>query len=169
MTAESDVRYLAIPTEIAEAVRRRHRDPTYGYPAHTETAAGYGPCRHCLRYFEVGQENRILFTYDPFGGMDLPLPGPIFIHERPCPRYPPDGGFPSDLREHPLTLVAYGASREVKKEVIVRDGRAEPVIERLLARDDVYYVHVRDTDAGCYDLRAERLADADMSTGTMSC
>ena len=26
----------------------------------------------------------------------------------------------------------------------------------LLARDDVDYLHVRDTQAGCYDLRVER-------------
>jgi hypothetical protein len=31
-----------------------------------------------------------------------------------------------------------------------------PVLDRLLDRADVDYVHVRDTSAGCYDLRIER-------------
>jgi hypothetical protein len=32
----------------------------------------------------------------------------------------------------------------------------ESTLERLLALPDVEYVHVRDTSAGCYDLRVER-------------
>jgi hypothetical protein len=32
----------------------------------------------------------------------------------------------------------------------------EPAIDRLLDRADVDYIHVRDTAAGCYDLRIER-------------
>ncbi|MBV9737341.1 MAG: DUF1203 domain-containing protein, partial [Candidatus Eremiobacteraeota bacterium] len=59
--------------------------PIYGHPAHIEVATGYGPCRHCLRTFNVGREQRILFTYDPFQGIeDVPLPGPVFIHAVPC-------------------------------------------------------------------------------------
>jgi hypothetical protein len=30
------------------------------------------------------------------------------------------------------------------------------VLERLLARPDVDYIHVRDTEAGCFDCRIER-------------
>ena len=105
------LRYVAIPTEMAETVRSKGEDPAYRHPAHTQTATGHGPCRHCLRYFKVGKERRIMFTYDPFEGLEpLPLPGPIFIHEQPCPQYPTDGGFPEDLRGHPLTLVAYSVA-----------------------------------------------------------
>jgi hypothetical protein len=32
----------------------------------------------------------------------------------------------------------------------------EDEIGRLLARDDVEYIHVRDSSAGCYDFRVER-------------
>jgi hypothetical protein len=75
-------RVAAIPTKVADLVRSTMRSPGYGHPAHAEVATGYGPCRHCLRDFQVGKERRILFTYDPFHGIEpLPLPGPIFIHE----------------------------------------------------------------------------------------
>lgn len=147
----------AIPTKIVDLVRSTMRSPGYGHPAHVEVAAGYGPCRHCLRDFHVGEENRILFTYDPFHGLEtLPLPGPIFIHAEPCERFSDNSTFPGDIRSHRLTFAAYGAGRKLLAEVFVEDGQVEPVISRLFEREEVKYLHVRDTEAGCYDFRIER-------------
>jgi hypothetical protein len=149
-------RVVAIPNEIAESVRSTRRSPLYGDPVHAEIAAGYGPCRLCLRAFEIGAERRLLFTYDCFTGKeDLPLPGPIFIHEGACARYPEEGGFPVDSRRHPLTLNAYSRGRRLRAQEYVRDGAAESVIHRLLAISGVDYLHVRDTQAGCFDFALE--------------
>ena len=146
----------AIPTKVADLVRSTMRAPGYGHPAHVEVASGYGPCRHCLRTFHVGAEKRILFTYDPFFGLEpLPLPGPIFLHAHACERYD-SAGFPEDMRSHRLTFVAYGAGRRVLAEEYVDDGAVEAVIGRLLAMVEARYLHVRDTEAGCYDFRVER-------------
>jgi hypothetical protein len=124
---------------------------------HAEIATGHGPCRLCLRDFEIGADRRLLFTLDPFYGLEpFPLPGPVFIHESECDRYPEHGGFPEDLLAHDLTLVAYGKGRRQLAEERASNGGVEPALERLLARPDVDYVHVRDTEAGCYDLRVER-------------
>ncbi|HVF59753.1 MAG TPA: DUF1203 domain-containing protein [Thermoanaerobaculia bacterium] len=150
-------RVVAIDTAIAESVRSTLRSPGYGHPAHTEIATGYGPCRHCLRTFRVGAEARILFTYDPFEGVEeLPLPGPVFVHAEACERYPEDGGFPGDLRPHALTLNAYAHGCRLRAQEYVVDGAVDAALERLLARPEIDYVHVRDTAAGCYDLRVER-------------
>lgn len=152
--------YIAIPTTVAERVRATGQSPGYGHPAYTEVAAGYGPCRHCLRTFAIGAERRALFTYDPFHDLEpLPLPGPVFIHADACARFPEASGFPEDLRSHPLTLVAYGDERRVLEEVPITDGNVEPSLERLFAASEVRYVHVRDRSAGCYDLRVERAID----------
>ena len=100
---------------------------------------------------------RLLFTLDPFYGLEpFPLPGPVFIHETECDRYPEYGGFPEDLLAHDLTLVAYGRGRIQRAEERAANGGVESTLERLLALPDVDYVHVRDTSAGCYDLRVER-------------
>ena len=150
-------RYLAIHEATAEKVRATRRSPGYGHPVHAEIARGYGPCRLCLRDFEVGADRRLLFTLDPFYGLEsFPLPGPVFIHEAECDRYPEYGGFPENLLAHDLTLVAYGRGRVQRDEQRVTGEAVEPALERLLARSDVDYVHVRDTPAGCYDLRVER-------------
>jgi hypothetical protein len=150
-------RVAAIPTKVADLVRSTLRSPGYGHPAHVEVATGYGPCRHCLRDFRVGKERRILFTYDPFHGIEpLPLPGPIFIHENACERFPDAAGFPEDICSHRLTFVAYGTERLLLSEEYLENGEVKPLIARLLEPSDVQYLHVRDTEAGCYDFRIER-------------
>jgi hypothetical protein len=150
-------RVVAIPTEIAESVRATRVAPGYGHPAHLEVATGYGPCRLCLRDFAIGKERRLLFTYDCFHDKeDLPLPGPVFIHESRCERYPEGGGFPAGSRRRALTLNAYAAGRRLIAQEYVRDGLVEPVIARLLGLRDVDYIHVRDTSAGCFDFSVER-------------
>jgi hypothetical protein len=155
-----EYRIIAIPEEIARAVRATHVSPRYGHPAHVEVARGPGPCRHCLRNFKVGAESRILFTYDPFQDIEsLPLPGPVFIHDAPCERYPEASPFPEGSRAHPLTLNAYGRGRRLRAQEYVAEGGFEPVIERLLERKDVDYIHVRNTEAGCYDFCIRRATD----------
>ena len=85
------------------------------------------------------------------------MPGPIFIHEESCERFGGDAGFPEDLRSHRLTLAAYSVGRRLITEEHVENGEVEPPIARLLEEDEVKYLHVRDTEAGCYDFRIERL------------
>jgi len=72
-------RVLPIAPALAEQVRSTLKSPQYGHPAHVELAAGYGPCRACLKQFRAGEEERILFTFNPFQGLDeYPSPGPVF-------------------------------------------------------------------------------------------
>ncbi len=150
-------RVMALSAEVARQVRETGRSPRYGHAAHADVATGYGPCRLCLAFFRKGEERRLLFTYDAFEGTEaLPLPGPVFIHEAACARYPEDGGFPRHLEEHRLTLAAYARGRHLRAEEQVEGGEVEPAIRRLLERTDVDYIHVRDAAAGCYDLRIER-------------
>jgi len=153
-------RVVAVGDRVADAVRKTLRSPGYGHPAHAELATGYGPCRQCLRTFAVGKERRILFTYDAFYGKeDLPLPGPVFIHEHDCERYPEAGGFPIDMTSHRLTLNAYARGRRLVSQKYVSNGEIEPQLQQLLQNRDVAYIHVRNTDAGCYAFGIERMSD----------
>ncbi len=151
---------IAIPENLAQKVRTTLKAPGYGHPAHVEVAAGYGPCRLCLKKFREGEEDRILFTYDPFRGLDsYPSPGPVFIHRDNCPAYAEEG-FPAELRDLPLTLEAYGPDRWIVARERVADGEVDAAIARLLAREEVGYIHVRNTEAGCYIARVERPKDS---------
>jgi hypothetical protein len=161
----ADYRFVAVSEWLAEKVRTTRRSPGYGHPVHAEVATGYGPCRLCLHDFEVGVDRRLLFTLDPFHGLEpFPLPGPVFIHEEECDRHPEHAGFPPDLLSHDLTLAAYARGRILRAEERVAGTDAEGAIGRLLSRGDVDYLHVRDTEAGCYDFRVER-AEAGSTRG----
>jgi hypothetical protein len=151
------IRIVAIPTEVANSVRETMRAPGYGFPAHAELATDDAPCRHCLGTIAVGVDRRILFTYDRFSGVEsLPQPGPVYIHAEDCPRYTGDAGFPEQLRGSPRTLEAYARGRRLVAQEYVTDGKFEPAIEQLLERQEVDYIQVNSTTAGCYTFRIER-------------
>jgi Protein of unknown function (DUF1203) len=151
------IRIVAIPTEVAEAVRATLRAPVYGFPAHAELATDDAPCRHCLRSFVVGKDRRILFTFDRFTGIEsLPQPGPVYVHAEACPRYSEDAGFPEELRRSPRTVEAYARGRRLLAQEYVADGKFEPVIEKLLTHPNVDYLQVNSTTAGCFTFRIER-------------
>lgn len=153
-------RVVPIDPELVETVRGTLKSPQYGHPAHVEVAAGYGPCRACLKQFRTGEEERILFTYNPFAGLDVyPSPGPVFIHAKTCASYPEPQTFPEELRSLPLTLEAYGENRWIIARERPSANEIEVSVERLLNTSGVRYIHVRNTEAGCYMARIERGLD----------
>jgi hypothetical protein len=160
-------RVIAIPSEVATEVRTTNTSPRYGHPASQKIASGYGPCRHCLRTFNVGKESRTLFTYDPFTGIEeVPLPGPIFIHTENCERYPENAGYPSDLLGHAAILSGYAkGERLVTKVYVENNGGHEAAVEQLLHRSDIDYIEVRDKVAGCFDFRIERTTNGTAASG----
>jgi hypothetical protein len=149
-------RIHGIPDALAASVRTTMRSPQYGHPAHAELAGGYGPCRLCLRTFEIGAEDRLLFTYQPFTDPEaLPTPGPVFIHRRACERY--DGrSLPESLRPLPLVVEGYGDAGALRVQRHVGDNPFESVLESVLARGDVRYAHLRNAEAGCFIARIDR-------------
>jgi hypothetical protein len=154
----SEFRVIALSERLADKVRTTMRSPGYGHPVHAEVEDGPWPCRVCLKRGEPKGARRLLFTLDPFHGVEeLPLPGPVFIHAETCARHAEDAGFPDDLRRVPLTLNAYGRGRKLRAQEYVENGDVEPTIAALLARDDVDYLHLRHKTAGCYLARIERV------------
>jgi hypothetical protein len=158
-------RVMAIEDQIAKEVRRTGEAPGRGHPAFTDVATSYGPCRLCLRTFETGTDRRILFTYDPFEQLEpFPLPGPIYVHENSCGRHPEHQPIPGELEELPLTFNGYERGRLLHAQERTTDPREiETTIQRMLGRPDVDYIHVRNTEAGCYILRIERKDDGTAS------
>lgn len=156
----SNFHVIALPSEIAVQVRETGKSPRYGHPTQTQIATGYGPCRHCLRTFRVGEETRVLFTYDPFTGIEeVPLPGPILIHEHSCERYAQQAGYPEDMKPHAAVLNGYAkGQRLVERALVGADEDKAAAVDRMLERPDVDYIEVRDQNAGCYDFRIERAA-----------
>lgn len=147
---------LGLSDELTEAVRRTMRSPEYGHPAVREIATGTGPCRACLEQFEVGVEERLLFTYRPAGADgNVGAPGPVFIHARDCTQYR-GNVFPPALRSLPLLVEARAGENRVPFARRVSGEEIDAVLAELLADPQVKYVHVRNAEAGCHIARADR-------------
>lgn len=146
------IRFKGIPTAMAQEVRATMRAPHYGHPAHRELATGYGPCRHCLRTFDEGKEDRILFTYTPFKRGSLPLPGPVFIHAEPCERYDSEL-LPPDLRRLPMVVEGFAEDGRVLLQERVNGEGLDAVVARVAAVEGVAGVHLRNAEAGCFMAR----------------
>lgn len=150
-------RYAGISSAIAEAARASLRSPQYGHPAHRELATGTGPCRHCLRTFSVGQEARLLFTYQPFlEPGSLPAPGPVFIHADGCDRYD-DQALPPDFRSLPIVVEGFASGGKLRFQQQVANEPPETVVERAFQTPGVRYLHLRNGEAGCFMARVDRL------------
>jgi hypothetical protein len=153
-------RISGIPELLAKQARSTLRSPQYGHPAHVETATGYGPCRQCLRTFREGEEERLLFTYQPFNAPALPAPGPVFIHREHCERYD-DLSFPETLRAIPLAVESYGTAGTLLEQRRVGVRRVEEVLQEELADPRVEYLHLRNAEAGCFIARIEPVFTCD--------
>ena len=153
------IRFRIVPIDaiIADSVRREQRSPQYGHPATVEVAKGYGPCRQCLRTFRVGEEDRILFTYDPVPKDDgLAQPGPIFIHKDPCAAFE-GSGVPPELRGLPLFLEGFGRGTWTVRREPVEAESIEADIAAMLRDPAIDLLQIRNVEAGCFIARVERL------------
>jgi hypothetical protein len=107
-----------------------------------------------LRTFREGEEQRLLFTYQPFNAPALPAPGPVFIHRETCDRYD-ELGFPEDLRSIPLAVEGYSPAGTLVELRLVGDQQVEEVLQEELADPRVEYLHLRNAEAGCFIARVE--------------
>lgn len=148
----------AVPQEIADEVRRTHRSPGYGHPAHLEVATGTGPCRCCLRTFVPGVDRRLLFTYRPPRAGTLTAPGPVFIHADDCEAFSGEG-FPEGLRELPLALEARTSGSRVTAFSADVDQPVDARIQRLFTASGAEWLQLRHAEAGCFIATVE-LEDA---------
>jgi hypothetical protein len=148
---------LPVSREIAAKVRATGRAAQYDHPVHREISRGTGPCRECLRPFDVGAEERLLFTYDPFERDSmLPQPGPIFIHAHACA--PHRGtGFPEGLCGIPLVAQPYQDDGTIGETRVLPAGGEAVLLTTLLAEPRVRFLHLRHGEAGCYIARVERV------------
>ena len=156
---------------------QRHRDPREACPE--------GPDDPESARLRPSRPRRGGFRLWPVPPLPEEVPrrrgGPDPLHLRPVPGsgllslarprlHPPGGlpalrrrGFPPELRDLPLTLEAYGPDRWIVARERVVDGEVDAAIGRLLAREEVGYLHVRNTEAGCYIARVER-ADSQINS-----
>jgi Protein of unknown function (DUF1203) len=129
----------------ARGMRRMRSDKPVGFP-----------CRITLEDTPVGEEVLLL----PFTHQDSRSPyrasGPIFVRRGLARAARLVNELPPYLTLRPLSVRAYDAADDMVDAEVVDGGKAEPLIERYLARKDVGYLHVHFARRGCYACRVDR-------------
>ena len=82
--------------------------------------------------------------------------GPIFVRRGRNQAAHIVNELPSYLTLRPLSVRAYDAADEMVDADIVDGAVAAPLIERLLARADVSYLHLHFARRGCFACRVDR-------------
>jgi hypothetical protein len=151
-TRTTALRFLPIPTDVADEARRTRRD-RFGHEL--KLYRGQEPCRVCLKISE-SPEDFILLSYQPLPDRNPYAEiGPIFIHERECTPHDSDA-FPEDFRPRSLVLRAYDSNGAIVDATVTAPGEAERVSMEFFENADVEELHVRHTSYTCFDFKIVR-------------
>jgi hypothetical protein len=153
------LRFVSMPAETAAAFRADAPDAN-GQPPERRIAAEDGmPCRHCQRPIKTG-EAYLTLAYRPFPALQPYAEcGPIFLHAEACARYPESALMPSMFATwRDVLLRGYGADDRIVygTGIVVPAAMVERAARRMLAEENVRYIHMRSSTNNCYQLRIER-------------
>jgi hypothetical protein len=124
-------------------------------------STGAGPCRQCLKPFDIGKESRILFAYQPVKAKHAYAQvGPVYIHSNECHSYPDIHEFPREIKynrkDFPITLRCYDNAERMIHAELVGDRQIEDVIEKLFENPQISFLHTRNAEYGCFIAKIER-------------
>jgi hypothetical protein len=150
--------YIPLPTERVRGLQRGGPDAHGNLPEIHVSDGNGAPCRHCLADVAKGEEYLIL-SYKPFKE-DQPYAeqGPIFLHARECEAYANPTELPELYRTRTGMLlrgydrtnrIVYGTGQTATPKEI------NDVAARLLAREDISFVHARSPTNNCFHFRIE--------------
>jgi hypothetical protein len=114
------------------------------------------PCRVSLRDAEIG-ESVILLNFE-----HQPVDGPyaarhaIYVREGAEEARPEINEIPQMLRQRLISVRAWSAAGSLLEADVVEGDALPEAIRRLLAVNDVAYLHLHNAKAGCYAARVDR-------------
>jgi hypothetical protein len=155
----SKILFSSMPTDQAEAYWSGATDAN-GQAPEVHVSSGDGvPCRHCLHHVAEGEPYLIL-AYRPFPRLQpYAETGPIFLHAKPCERYPETDRLPPMiLSTEPRLLKGYGETDRIVygTGAIVASAELAAAAVKILAREEIRYVHVRSVLNNCFSCRIDR-------------
>jgi hypothetical protein len=134
--------------DLAQRGMRRCRAPMAGARM---------PCRVSLEFTPEGESAILLaYTHQPEHS-PFHASGPIFVRERARDTFDQVDTFPAAIGESSLlSLRAYDQQHMIVDAAVGPGAGARALIERLLARHDVAYLHAHFAPRGCYLARIDR-------------
>lgn len=152
------IRFLPMPTETAAAYWNGGKD-AYGMKPERHISDGNGvPCRHCLRLVGA-DEPYLILAHRPFPALQpYAETGPIFLHADPCFAHEPSNEMPPMLTSSDYIVRGYSAENRILygTGAVVPNADIPDHAARLLAHEDVAYLHIRSSRNNCFQCRVER-------------
>lgn len=133
------------------------RDANGQAPVTKIAEGGANPCRHCLGLVADGEEKLVL-AYRPFAAAQpYAEVGPIFLHNRVCPRYEADALPAWFAFLDPAAIRGYGEDHWIRYDTgrIVRGRELTEACGAILGDASIAFAHVR-SKFGCFQARVDR-------------
>jgi hypothetical protein len=114
------------------------------------------PCRVSLRDAAIGE--RVLLVNFEHLAVDTPYRAryAIYVREDAREAAPAVNELPPVLNGRLLSLRAFSGAGMLLEADVAQDAQLPQAIRRLLARDEVAYLHLHNARPGCYAARVER-------------
>ncbi|MBC9245243.1 DUF1203 domain-containing protein [Paracoccus sp. 11-3] len=147
-----NIRFAAIPTDIARLYRQGKPDAFGLSPEYQAASSGTGtPCRHCLQQVPAGKPY-LLLAYRPFKGLNpYTETGPIFLCADDCPAA--SSVFPDKILTAAHYIVrGYSADERIiyGSGQIVNTVDIPLICHDLLENTEIAFVHVRSASNNCF-------------------
>lgn len=108
------------------------------------------PCRITLEDAEPGETLLLVPYAHQTAQTAYASKGPIFVRERLAPRAERHDEIPEQLKVRLISLRAYDQQGMMRDADVAEGKDLKPLIERLLANEDVAYLHAHFARRGCY-------------------
>jgi hypothetical protein len=116
------------------------------------------PCRVSLHYTPPSETALLLtYTHQPATRSPFHASGPIYVSEGARETFDRLGDVPPVLSQSSsLSVRAYDGEDMIVDADVVPGAEVQRAIERMLAKDEVGYLHVHFAPRGCYLARVDR-------------
>jgi Protein of unknown function (DUF1203) len=120
-----------------------------------DTKPGY-PCRISLADAEVGAELLLLpFEHQP-ANSPYRSSGPIFVRKGAVQANIEAGVVPDYVRSRLISIRAYDAGHSMTDAMTCAGNEAAAVIQKMLSKEEVAYLHLHNANRGCFSCTAVR-------------
>lgn len=115
------------------------------------------PCRVSVAHAAVGEELLLTnFEHQPSPHSPYRANGPIFVRKLATEAFDAVNVIPHPVRSRLLSVRAYDAADLIVDADVIDGSVVEPLIDTLLGRNDVAYLHIHYARRGCYACRVDR-------------
>lgn len=154
----TSINYLPLPTDQIRLLQKGHLDADGNAPERHISDGNGNACRYCLSEIDHGEEYLIV-AHRPFSTRQpYAEQGPVFLHAKECAPYADSQNLPQMYQQRgSLLLRGYDNNERIVYGTgqTVRTDQVSITAQKILANNDVAFVHARSATNNCFQFRIE--------------